>query len=162
MVNLISQELNDLMNKQIVEEIRSGYIYLGMSAWAAGQGLQGLASFMKTHAEKEEYKHASKFIHYIIETGGKVELGTIDAVTTDYNDAEEILKGAIKHEEHITNKCKELMDLAQQKKEYYAYDMLNWFIQEQIEEENLFNQIYDDFLHSNKSLGVWDHHLKHP
>ena len=113
-------------------------------------------------SEKEEYKHAMKFFSYIIETGGKVELGTIDSVPTDYTDVEEALKEAIKHEEHITNKCKELMDLAQQKKEYYAYDMLNWFIQEQIEEENLFTQIYDDFLHAHKNLGVWDHHLKHP
>ncbi len=162
MVNFISQELNDLMNKQIVEELRSGYIYLGMSSWAANKGLQGLASFMKIHAEKEEYKHAMKFFKYIIETGGKVDLGTIDQVTTDYNSVEDVLKGAIAHEEHISNKCKELMDLAQQKKEYYAYDMLNWFLQEQIEEENLFTQIYDDFLHSNKNVGVWDQHLKHP
>ncbi|MBY9006385.1 MAG: ferritin [Candidatus Lokiarchaeota archaeon] len=162
MVNLISKELNDLINEQIVEEIRSGYIYLGMSAWAAKEGLSGLASFMKIHAEKEEYKHAMKFFQYIIETGGKVELGTIENVSTDYSSAEEILKGAITHEEHITKKCKELMDLAQEKKEYFAYDMLNWFLREQIEEENLFNQIYDDFLHANKSLGVWDHHLKHP
>ena len=162
MVDLISKDLNDLINKQIVEELRSGYIYLGMSAWAASQGLQGFADFMKIHAEKEEYKHASKFVHYIIETGGKVEFGTIDLIPTDYVDVEAALKAAIKHEEHITNKIKELMDLAQEKKEYYAYDMLNWFIQEQIEEENLFTKIYDDFLHANKNLGVWDHHLKHP
>ena len=47
MVNLISKELNDLINEQIVEELRSAYIYLGMSAWAAKEGLPGLASFMK-------------------------------------------------------------------------------------------------------------------
>ena len=162
MVNLISHELNELMNKQIVEELRSAYIYLGMAAWALEKGLKGLANFMKTHAEKEEYKHAMKFANYIQETGGKVKYGTIENVSTDYENTEELLKAAIKHEEYITNKIKELMDLATSKNEYYAYDLLNWFIQEQIEEENLFTDLYNDFLLRGKMLGVWDHHIKHP
>lgn len=162
MVNLISQELNDLMNKQIVEELQSAYIYLGMAAWATEKGLKGLAHFMKTHAEKEEYKHAMKFAHYIQETGGKVKFGALEIASSDYENTEELLKTAIKHEEHITNKIKDLMDLAQAKNEYYTYDLLNWFIQEQIEEENLFTDLYNDFLLSGKMLGVWDNHIKHP
>jgi ferritin len=162
MVNLISKEVNDLMNKQIVEELRSAYIYLGMAAWAEDKGLKGLASFLKTHAEKEEYEHALKFAKYIQETGGKVEFGTLDGVSTEYENAEEVLKAAIKHEEYITNKIKELMDLAQSKNEFYAYDLLNWFIQEQIEEENLFTDLYNSYVLSGKNLGVWDHHIEHP
>ncbi len=162
MVNLISNELNELMNKQIVEELQSAYIYLGMAAWALEKGLKGLANFMKIHAEKEEYKHAMKFANYIQETGGKVKYGTLESASTDYENVEELLKAAIKHEEYITNKIKELMDLATSKNEYYAYDLLNWFIQEQIEEENLFTDLYNDFLLSGKMLGVWDHYIKHP
>ncbi len=162
MVNLISPELNDLMNKQIVEELRSAYIYLGMAAWAEEQGLKGLAAFMKIHAESEEYIHAQKFVNYIIETGGKVEYGTIEKVTTNYQNVETVLKEAIKHEEHITSKIKALMDLATDRKEYYALDLLNWFIQEQIEEENLFTDLYTSFELSGKNLGVWDHYVKHP
>ncbi|MFX1500007.1 MAG: ferritin [Promethearchaeota archaeon] len=162
MVNLISQEMNELMNKQIVEELRSAYIYLGMAAWALEKGLKGLTKFMTIHAEAEEYKHAMKFVNYIQETGGRVKYGTIESVSTDYENVEELLKAAIQHEEHITNKIKELMDLATSKNEYYTYDLLNWFIQEQIEEENLFNDLYNDFLLSGKMLGVWDHHIEHP
>ena len=162
MVNLISEELNALMNKQIVEELQSAYIYLGMAAWATEQGLKGLAKFMKIHAEKEEYKHAMKFFNYILETGGKVKLGALETASTNYENAEEVLKAAIKHEEYITNKIKDLMNLAQSKNEYYAYDLLNWFIQEQIEEENLFTELYNNFLLSGKMLGVWDHHIEHP
>ena len=150
------------MNKQIVEELRSAYIYLSMAAWATEKGLKGLANFMTIHAEEEEYKHAMKFAKFIQETGGKVEFGTIEKVSTDYENAEEVLKAAIKHEEFITTKIKELMDLATSKNEYYAYELLNWFIQEQIEEENLFTDLYNDFLLSGKMLGVWDHHIKHP
>lgn len=162
MVDLISPEMNDLMNKQIVEELRSAYIYLGMGVWAEEQGLSGLANFMKTHAETEEYEHAQKFVHYIIETGGKVKYGTIEKVSTDYEDVEQVLKEAIKHEEHITSTIKNLMDLATEKKEYYAYDLLNWFLQEQIEEENLFTQLYDRFLLMGKNLAMWDSHIEHP
>lgn len=162
MVDFISDEMNNLMNKQIVEEIRSGYIYLGMAAWAEEQGLKGLAAFMKTHAETEEYVHAQKFVHYIQEAGGKVEYGTIEKVSTDYESVEQVLEEAIGHEEHITSTIKNLMDLAQEKKEYYAYEMLNWFLQEQMEEENLFTDLYDQYKLMGKRLGLWDSKISHP
>lgn len=150
------------MNKQIVEELRSGYIYLGMGAWAEDQGLKGLGSFMRTHAEKEEYEHAMKFVDYIIEAGGKVKYGTIEKISTDYENVEQVLKEAISHEEHITSTIRNLMDLAQEKKDYNAYDMLNWFVQEQIEEENLFTELYDAFKLAGKNLLVWDRNISHP
>lgn len=154
--------MQDLMNEQIVEELRSAYIYLGMAAWADTQGLKGLAAFMRTHAEEEEYKHAMKFFDYILEAGGKAELGTIEKVSTDYQDVEQVLKEAIAHEEHITSKIKGLMDLAQRLNDYNAYDMLNWFTQEQIEEENLFTDLYDAYKLSGKNILVWDRNIKHP
>lgn len=162
MVNFISKEMNDLMNKQIVEELRSGYIYLGMAAWAETQGLKGLANFMRIHAETEEYEHAMKFVDYILEAGGKVEYGKIDEVSTDYENVEQVLEEAIKHEEHITSTIENLMDLAKEKKEYYAYELLDWFIEEQMEEENLFTDLYDTFMLSGKNLLMWDRNIEHP
>ncbi|MFO7797386.1 MAG: ferritin [Promethearchaeati archaeon] len=162
MVNFISQEMNDLMNKQIVEELRSAYIYLGMAAWADREGLKGFAQFMRTHAEQEEYKHAMKFVDYILEAGGKVEYGTIEKISTDWQDVETVLKEAISHEEHITSTIKNLMDLAQQKNEVYAFELLNWFLEEQMEEENLFTDLYDAFKLSGRNLLMWDRNIKHP
>ncbi|TFG01987.1 MAG: ferritin, partial [Promethearchaeota archaeon] len=162
MVNFISQEMNDLMNKQIVEELRSAYIYLGMAAWAEREGLKGFANFMRTHAEQEEYVHAMKFVHYILEAGGKVEYGTIEKISTDWQDVETVLKEAISHEEHITERIKNLMDLAQQKNEVYAFELLNWFLEEQMEEENLFTDLYDAFKLSGRNLLMWDRNIKHP
>jgi len=162
MVNFISQEMNDLMNKQIVEELRSAYIYLGMSAWADREGLKGLAQFMRIHAETEEYKHAMKFVDYILEAGGKVEYGSIDKISTDWEDVETVLKEAVAHEEHITERIKNLMDLAQQKNEVYAFELLNWFLEEQMEEENLFTDLYDAFKLSGRNLLMWDRNIKHP
>ncbi len=162
MVNFISKEMNDLMNKQIIEELRSGYIYLGMAAWAETQGLKGLAAFMRIHAETEEYKHAMKFVDYILEAGGKVEYGTIEKVSIDYDNVEELLTEAIKHEEHITSTIENLMDSAKEKKEYYCYELLDWFIEEQMEEENLFTDLYDAYKLSGKNLLMWDRNITHP
>ena len=114
---LISKEMNDLMNKQIVEELHSSYIYLGISQWAEERSLHHYAAWMMTQA-KEEYEHASKFIKYITETGGHVEFGTLEAVKTDYANIEETIRTTIAHEEFITKKIRSLMDLAQEKKDY--------------------------------------------
>jgi ferritin len=162
MPNMIGKELNEEMNKQIVEELRSGYIYLAMSAWAEDQGLHNFARFMQIHAETEEYVHAKKFVHFLQEAGGHVKYGTIEAVPSDWDDLETVLKEAIKHEQHITARIKFLWDLAHEKQEVYAYEMLEWFLEEQMEEENLFEDLLDQFELANKRPGYWDHHVEHP
>jgi len=162
MVNFISEEMNEEMNNQIVEELRSGYIYLGMSAWAEEQGLHNLAKFMKIHAETEEYEHAMKFVKYIQEAGGTVRYGEIQAIPEEYDDVENLLKEAIKHEEHITERIEILVDLAKEKEEIYAMELLNWFLEEQMEEENLFEELLNQYILSGKRLGFWDSHIEHP
>lgn len=162
MPKMIGSELNDEMNKQIVEELHSGYIYLAMSAWAEEKGLYNFANFMQIHAEKEEYKHAMKFVKFIQESGGKVKYGAIEAIPGDWPDLETVLKEAIKHEQHITARIKLLWDLAHDKGEVYAYEMLTWFLEEQMEEENLFEDLLTTYELVNKRPGYWDHHVSHP
>ena len=159
---MIGSELNQEFNKQIVEELYSGYIYLAMSAWADERNLHNFAAFMKTHAEKEEYKHAMKFVKFIQEAGGKVEYGAIGEAKADWADTETVLKKAIKHEQHITARIKLLWDLAQKNGEVYAYDMLSWFLEEQMEEENLFEDLLRQYELVGKRDGYWDHLVKHP
>ena len=88
MPEMIGKELNDEMNKQIVEELHSAYIYMGMAAWAEEKGIHKFAAFMQTHAEKEEFKHGMKFVKYIQEAGGIVKYGAIGKVTTEYENVE--------------------------------------------------------------------------
>lgn len=159
---MIGTEFNAELNKQIVEELHSGYIYMAMSAWAEAKGLHNFAAFMQTHAEKEEFKHAMKFVKYINDTQGIVEYGTIKAVTAEWTDVEMVLKEAIKHEQHISARIKFLWDLAQEKGEVYALEMLTWFLKEQMEEENLFEELLIQYELTGKKAGYWDHHVKHP
>ena len=159
---MIGSELNAEINKQIVEEIHSAYIYLAMSAWAEERGLHKFATFMKTHAEKEEYMHAMKFVKYIQEAGGKVEYGTIEGVSSEWADVEAVLNEAIKHEQHISARIKLLWDLAHEKGEVYSYEMLTWFLEEQMEEENLFEDLLASYILTGKKDGYWDHRVNHP
>ena len=159
---MISKELNDEMNKQIVEELHSAYIYMGMAAWAEEKGLYGFAKFMQVHAETEEYKHAMKFRKFIQEAGGKVEYGTIEAVSTDFKNVEEVLKAAIEHEYHISARCKFLYELALKNNDHYAIPLLQWFNEEQMEEENLFEDLLTAYELTGKKDGYWDRHVKHP
>ncbi|WP_457558577.1 ferritin [Candidatus Harpocratesius sp.] len=162
MPQMIGNNLNKEFNIQIVEELRSGYIYLAMSAWAEERGLHNFAAFMKIHAEKEEYKHAMKFVKFIQDAGGKVEYGQIEKVPSDWNDVETVLKEAVKHEQHITARIKFLWDLAKKESEIYAFEMLSWFLEEQMEEENLFEDLLRQYELTGKKDGYWDHRVHHP
>ncbi len=162
MVSFIGKDLNDEMNKQIVEELHSAYIYMGMAAWAESKGLHSFAKFMQIHAEKEEFKHAMKFVKFIQEAGGNVKYGAIGKATTEYEDVESVLKAAIKHEQHISARIKLLYELALEKKEYYAIEMLQWYLEEQMEEENLFEELLTSYELTGKKDGYWDHRVRHP
>ncbi len=160
---MISKELNDEMNKQIVEELHSGYIYMAMGAWAEEQGLHGLAKFMQTHAEKEEFQHAMKLVHFIQEAGGHVEYGAIEKTsTTVYKDAKNVLETAIKHEQHITARIRTLKEVAQKNNDWVAQPLIQWFLTEQMEEENLFEELLNQLELVDGRVGYWDHHVQHP
>ena len=162
MPNMIGSELNDEMNKQIVEELHSAYLYMAMAAWAKDRNLNKFAVFLQIHAEKEEFKHGMKFVKFIQEAGGKVEYGIIEGVGSDWADVESVLNEVIKHEQHISARIKFLWNLAHEKGEVYAYEMLAWFLEEQMEEENLFEDLLAMYLLTGKKDGYWDHRVNHP
>jgi len=151
--------MNDAMNKQIVEELKSAYIYVGISRWAKERSMHHYSKWMKKQA-KEEFEHAEKFMEYITDRGGHVLLGTLDAASTNYNNTEESIKAAISHEEFISSKIRELMDLAQKDNDNESVGLLNWFIKEQIEEETNANELLATYELQGKKDGLWDHHLK--
>ncbi len=158
-MTLISKEMNDAMNAQITEELKSGYIYLGISLWAEERSLHNYAAWMRNQF-KEEFEHAERFMKYIIETGGHVELKAIGEVPTEYSNTEATIKATIEHEEYITRKIRGLLEMAHEKKEYEAINMLQWFVNEQIEEEAQSNELMRTFELQGKKDGLWDHHLK--
>ncbi len=131
---MISQKLQDAINEQIKAELYSAYIYLSMSAYYETQNLPGFAHWMRLQYE-EELLHALKFFDHLNERGGRVTLMAIDAPPAEFDSPLAAFRAAYEHECKITAKIHALYKLALQEHDYAAQSLLQWFIDEQVEEE---------------------------
>jgi len=135
LVALISEKMNEALNKQIGKELESAYIYLSMSMWLKEHSYNNLANWFHIQAQ-EEFVHAEKFANYIIDTGGSVKLPALPQPKNDWNDVKEIVEAAYAHEQYITGRIQDLVRLAEELREIPVKNLLNWFVEEQIEEES--------------------------
>jgi ferritin len=131
---MISKRLEDAINAQINAEMWSAYLYLSMSAYCQDQGYAGMANWFAIQF-KEEQDHAQIFYNYLISRGGRVLLKAIDAVDTEWASPLAAFEATYKHEQHVTALINNLMHIAVEEKDYAAQSRLQWFIDEQVEEE---------------------------
>jgi ferritin len=131
---MISKKMEKAFNSQINAETYSAYLYWSMSASLEEIGLPGFANWMRVQAQ-EEMVHALKFYTHIIERGGTVTLTAIDGPPTKWDDVTAVFKDAYKHEQKVTSLINGLVDLATKEKDHTAHPFLQWFVNEQIEEE---------------------------
>jgi len=122
------------LNEQINQELFSAYLYLSMAAHFEATNLPGMAQWMKVQAH-EETIHAMKFYNFIFDRGGKVTLKAIAQPQTEFKSPMDIFKQALEHEKKVTSLINKLYEQAQADKDYPAQVMLQWFINEQVEEE---------------------------
>jgi ferritin len=130
----INKQIEQAFNKQINSELYSAYLYWSMSAALEAMNLPGFAHWMKVQAQ-EELSHADKYFHYLVERGGRVLLTAIDGPPTEWKDVEAILKNVLEHEQHVTALINGLMDLAIAQNDHPSVMFLQWFVNEQVEEE---------------------------
>jgi ferritin len=114
-----------------------------MAAYFEAKNLSGFGNWMRVQAE-EERQHAMKFYDFVLETGGKVTLKAIDAPKTEWNSNLEVAEEVAAHEAKVTASIYALYELALKEKDYPAQIMLQWFINEQVEEEKNAAQIVAD------------------
>ncbi len=131
---MVSEKMVEALNKQLNAELYSAYLYLSMSAYFDSKNLKGFASWMKIQAE-EEYAHAMRFYDYISDRGGRVKLFAIDQPPSDWDSPLDAFKAVYDHEVKVTGLIHQLVDLALSEKDYSTYNMLQWFVSEQVEEE---------------------------
>ncbi|MDD2229705.1 MAG: ferritin [Candidatus Cloacimonetes bacterium] len=131
---MISKKLQDAINAQINRELYSEYLYISMQAWFANQNLDGFANWMDAQGKEERF-HAMKFFNYLIERGGKVELKAIAQPTVDFKTPLKAIQAALAHEQFVTQSINDLMDIAIEEKDHASRGMLQWFVDEQVEEE---------------------------
>jgi len=131
---MLKPKLEKAINKQINAELWSGYLYLSMASYFESINLSGFANWMWIQA-REEASHAMRLYHHVIERGGRVKLEAIDKVKTDWKSPEQVFEETYKHEQKVTNLIEKLVDLAEKEKDRATTNMLQWFIDEQVEEE---------------------------
>ncbi len=131
---MIKQELLDAMNQQINYELESYYIYLSMAAYFSSLNLDGMAHWMRVQAH-EEMIHAMKFFDHIIDRGGKVVLKDIKQLKTSWINPKEAWDNAYSHEQLITSRINNLLEISRKTQDYASEPLLHWFVNEQIEEE---------------------------
>lgn len=139
---MLDETVEKALNDQIKEELNSYYIYLSMEAYFESESLDGFATWMELQAQ-EEMEHAMRIFHYINERGGRVKLQPLEEPKADWASPTEAFKDAYEHEQYITNKIDELMDLAEEKNDKATRNMLEWFVEEQVEEEASTEEIVD-------------------
>lgn len=122
------------LNEQINAEFASAYLYLSMATWFEEQNFEGMANWMMIQF-KEEQTHALKFYNYVIERGGRVTLQKIDAPKTEWGNILQVFEETLKHEKLVTSMIHDLADLAVEERDHATSSMLQWFIDEQVEEE---------------------------
>jgi len=122
------------LNQQINEELYSAYIYQSMSADLEYKGFKGMATWMRVQT-REEQVHADIFANYILERGEKVELQAIKQPSKEWDNPLQLFKAALKHEQHITGRINEMVKVASEINDNATYNMLQWFVEEQVEEE---------------------------
>ena len=137
---MISKKLQDAINKQTNKELYSEYLYLSMAAYLESIGLEGFANFFKVQVQEEHF-HAMKFFDYVNERGGRVILEAIARPQIEFKSPVEIFEIAYKHEQYVTKLINELMEVAIKENDHAAKSFLNWYIDEQVEEEASMDKI---------------------
>lgn len=131
------------INVQIRNELQAHYNYLGMSAHFEDSPYLGFAKWMRTQSA-EEHTHAMKLFDFLRERNVTIELGTIDAPKSKYGPHPlEVFEIALAQEQGVTRQINDLYELALNEKDYSTLQFLTWFLQEQVEEENIVSDIID-------------------
>ncbi len=137
---MISPKMEKALNDQLNFEYYSAFVYLSMAACLGRQGLPGFSNWMRIQFQ-EEQGHADKFYHHILERGGKVTLGKMDAPQVDWPTVLSAFEDALRHEQTVTGRVNDLMSLALDEKDHASAMFLQWFVTEQVEEEATADEI---------------------
>ena len=139
---MLSEKLYDALNKQIGEEFYSSNLYLAMSSWFDKEGLNNCAQFMLRHFQEEQV-HMLKFVNYINEMDGHAIIPALPQPPKDFESAISIFKDAFEHEKYISKTIHDLVKLSSEENNYRTLNFLQWFVEEQREEETTFQKILD-------------------
>jgi len=152
---MLSKEIEKELNEHLNFELASSYLYLSMSSWFETQGLSGFAHWMRVQTQ-EELVHVQKFYTYIYEKNAAVLLSAIEAPQSCWVSTLRLFEDALTHEELVTKRINHFMTLAIKKMDHATVNFLNWFVDEQVEEEASIRKVIDELkLIGDKGQGLF-------
>lgn len=152
---MIKKTVEKAIVNQIKNEEHSSRLYLAMASWCQVNGYPGAADFLYKQAD-EERLHMLKFVHYLNDRGGHSTLLALDDPSAKYKSLLDVFEKVLKHEEFITGAINSLYEVALNEKDYTTGNFLQWFINEQIEEESTVHNILDKMkLAGNEAGGLF-------
>ena len=139
---MISEKMEAALNNQIELEGYASFLYLAMASWCDKEGMEGCAEFMHRQSD-EERMHMLKIFHYISEVDGYALTPQIKQPPHEFESVQAMFKSVYEHEQKVTNSINKLLGIAKQEDDYSTWNFLQWYVEEQREEEALMRTILD-------------------
>ncbi len=153
---MISKKMNDALNIQMNFENESAHIYLAMANFLKKESLDGAASWM-INQYKEEKSHGKKIYNYLHEQDGDITIEGFESPKNTYDDILDVLETSLAHEQEVTRRIYEIMSLAKEEGDYQTEAFLNWFVLEQVEEEDTLRDLISRYhLYPKAHLLIFD------
>lgn len=139
---MLKENVVEALNRQLNAELYSAYLYLSMGAYLATIKLPGFVNWMRQQA-KEEYAHAMRFFEYVNDSGARVTLTQIDGPPIEWESPLDVFEHVYRHEQKVTGLINGLVELAVSEGDDTTKDFLQWFVGEQVEEEESASSILE-------------------
>lgn len=139
---MFPKKVEDIINAQIEKEDYSSQLYLSMASWAENQGYAGVANWLYAQAD-EERMHTLKFIKYVNERDGEAQIPGIEKPPKEFGTLNEMFDEVLKHEKYISQSVNDIVGVCMDERDFTTHNWIQWFVQEQIEEEASVKEIID-------------------
>jgi ferritin len=139
---MLNKKLESAINDQIQRELASAYIYLSMATYFEAHTLPGFANWMRIQFHEEQF-HALKFYDFVFDRGGVVKLQPIEGPPVEFKSPIDVFEQTLAHEQKVTGHINDLYALSLEERDYPCQTLLQWFIDEQVEEEKNAGDILD-------------------
>ncbi len=139
---MLSKTIEDKLQNQIHKEASSSQLYLAMACWADVKGFPGVASFLFAHSD-EERQHMLKLIKFVNERGGHASVPSLESPQKNFDSLASVFKSILEHEILVTESINDIITACLEEKDHTTNNFMQWYISEQLEEEQLARSIID-------------------
>lgn len=136
----MNDKVHEALNEQIRRELEAGYLYLSMSNYFEEENLPGFAAWMRAQSQ-EERDHALRIVDHLQDRDARVTYAELGAPHSEWDSPLHAIRAALEHEKEVSRHIHDLYDLAQEEGDHPARVMLEWFVEEQVEEERTFGDL---------------------